>query len=210
MNIISHRGLWNFENEKNKEIAFVNSFNCNFGIETDLRDYKEKLKISHNIADEKSMEADELFKVYSKYNNKLTLALNIKSDGIQNLIRNFIDKYNISNYFLFDMSVPEQYVYIKEGFKVFTRQSDIEKLSVLYEKANGVWLDAFYEEWIDIDIIKYHLNNNKKVCIVSPELHGRQYIDRWKLYKKMLKELRSDDVMLCTDKPVEAREFFYE
>ena len=38
MEIISHRGYWKNVEEKNSSKAFKNSFDLNFGTETDLRD----------------------------------------------------------------------------------------------------------------------------------------------------------------------------
>lgn len=210
MQIICHRGLWNKIEDKNTKEAFENAFSNGYGVETDIREFNGELVISHDIANKESLKADEFFNIYSKYDKNLTLALNVKSDGVQKLIIQLLEKYQIRNYFLFDMSIPEQYVYIKNDFKIFTRHSDIEGECVLYSKANGVWLDAFEEEWIDEKIINYHLSNEKKICIVSPELHGREYLERWNLYKSVDKNLKSNEIILCTDKPIEARKFFYE
>lgn len=210
MKILSHRGIWNKKEEKNTESAFINSFLQGFGIETDIRDFNGELVISHDVANRNSLKANEFFKIYSKYDQKPMLALNVKSDGIQNLLVELIKKYNIDNYFIFDMSIPEQYVYTKENLNIFTRQSDIEKEIVLYEKSCGIWLDSFEDEWIDEKTIEYHVRNNKKVCIVSPELHNRNYRERWEVYKKIDDKFKNSEIFLCTDKAIEARSFFNE
>lgn len=206
MKIISHRGLWNNAEEKNTEAAFVKAFSSGFGVETDIRDFNGELVISHDIASSNSLKAEKFFQIYCKYNKELILALNVKSDGIQKLTMNLLNKYDIKNYFLFDMSVPEQYVYSKNHFIVYTRHSDLEKELVLYDKSAGVWMDEFDNEWIHEEAISYHLKNNKKVCIVSPELHGKDYRNKWSMYKT----IKNDEVILCTDKPIEAVEFFNE
>jgi hypothetical protein len=210
MNIISHRGLWNNKIQKNSLEAFKLSFSEDFGVETDIRDFNGKLVVSHNIADLNCDLLQELFKIYKASDISKPLALNVKADGLQSLVSECLDKYNIDNYFLFDMSIPEQYVYIKQGLKVFSRQSDIEKTIVLYDDVYGVWLDAFIDEWVDEATIKYHINNDKKVCIVSPELHGRKYKERWEMYKNIDNNLKSNQLILCTDYPIEARSFFNE
>lgn len=38
MKILSHRGFWLKNSEKNKQEAFKRSFDANFGLETDIRD----------------------------------------------------------------------------------------------------------------------------------------------------------------------------
>ena len=52
MRIISHRGYWKQEIEKNSDIAFHRSFRLNIGTETDFRDYKGELVISHDVPTE--------------------------------------------------------------------------------------------------------------------------------------------------------------
>lgn len=47
--ILAHRGFWKEETEKNTKIAFERAFNSGFGIETDLRDIKGEIVISHNM-----------------------------------------------------------------------------------------------------------------------------------------------------------------
>lgn len=115
------------------------------------------------------LKLEDFFKLYKKYNTKLPLALNIKADGLQNLLKKLIEKYEITNYFVFDMSVPDALLYIDLNFNVFTRQSEYEKEPSFYDKACGVWMDEFYSHWIDKNIIKKHVDNGKSVCIVSSD-----------------------------------------
>ena len=58
MEILSHRGYWKNEGEKNTKIAFERSFQLGFGTETDIRDYKGELVISHDIADSSCMKLE--------------------------------------------------------------------------------------------------------------------------------------------------------
>ena len=46
------------------------------------------------------------------------------------------------------------------------------------------------------------LNQGKKVCIVSPDLHKREYKSVWEKYKNV------KGIMLCTDYPKEAEVYF--
>jgi len=83
MIIISHRGYWLDETEKNSLAAFNRSFSLGFGTETDVRDWDGKLVISHDPANSESLSLEQLLKLYLQYPSKPTLALNIKADGLQ-------------------------------------------------------------------------------------------------------------------------------
>ncbi|EKK0831083.1 hypothetical protein PKB33_001504 [Campylobacter lari] len=209
MVIISHRGVWNRCSEKNTSRAFRRSFENNFGIETDLRDMLGQIVISHDMSNNSCLTLDNFFALYQSFSNNFPLALNIKADGLQNVLKEFLEKYDVNNYFVFDMSVPDALLYIKAGFNVFTRQSEYEKQPSFYNEACGVWMDEFYEHWINEKTIQEHLENNKKICIVSPELHKKDFKKEWQEYKEISKKLDSgDSLMLCTDYPFQAREFF--
>lgn len=210
MEILAHRGYWKHENEKNTEGALEKALCDGYGIETDLRDYNGKLVISHNIADETAQSLETLLDAYKRIGCRATLALNVKADGIQNLLVQLLEQYGISNYFLFDMSVPELIVNHSMKLKYYTRHSDVEHSCIMYEGADGVWLDSFYDDtWLSSEIVENHKAQGKKVCIVSPELHGREYLEAWNMIKQN-KLHCSDLVQLCTDRPDEARRFFYE
>lgn len=210
MIILSHRGYWKDVSEKNLEIAFERSFSLGFGTETDIRDYKGELVISHDIADEQSLSVSNFFEIYAKYDFSLPLALNIKADGLQTKLKELLDHFNITNYFVFDMSVPDGLGYIKQGINSLTRQSEYEQAPSFYEEAYGVWLDEFKTHWITKEIIENHLKNKKQICIVSPDLHKRNYMNEWIHYKEIEKELDITNLLLCTDNPEKAKEFFYE
>lgn len=207
MEIIAHRGYWKEKEEKNSLESFRRAKACNFGTETDFRDYGRKLKVSHDMPSEESLNAEEFFSLYQ--DTELTLAINIKADGLQSLIKDFVEKYRIKHYFCFDMSVPDTLLYAQERIHFFARESEYEKNLSFYEEAQGVWMDGFHsDDWITEERIQDHLAHHKKVCIVSPELHSREYKKTWEHYKKM-NILDRNDIILCTDYPEEALEYFY-
>lgn len=205
MIILSHRGLWKDDAQKNTLAALELSFSSGFGTETDIRDYQGKLVISHDIADEKSITLDSMLEVYCKYNKNLYLALNVKADGLQDELKKSLQKYQIENYFVFDMSVPEGIKYLKNNFNVFTRESEYERSPSFYDKAQGVWMDCFDGDWINENAIIKNLENNKMVCVVSPDLHKRDYLNVWNNYKKLSQH---NNFFLCTDYPKKAQDFF--
>jgi len=210
MIVLSHRGYWKETIEKNQPIAFNRSFSLGFGTETDIRDYNGNLVISHDIACSKSILVKDFFQLYNSYNLSLPLALNIKADGLQFKLKELLKEYNIKNYFIFDMSVPDGLQYLKTGITLYTRESEYETIPAFYNDAKGIWLDEFKSHWIDKEVIQKHINNTKKLCIVSPDLHNREHKAEWQHYKDIEKELGIDSLMICTDFPEEAKEFFNE
>jgi hypothetical protein len=206
MIIISHRGYWTHKSEKNTNLSFNKSFKLGFGTETDIRDFNGNLVISHDIPNENDILIDDFFKLYTSQSNSL-LALNIKSDGLQSILKNKLEKFNIQNYFVFDMSIPDTIGYINNGIKVFSRQSEFEKTPVFYNLIEGIWLDSFEEEWYDLDLIMNHIKQSKKVAIVSSELHGRDQMGLWEFIKinNLHKEKK---LILCTDFPELASKYF--
>ncbi|MBR5913839.1 MAG: hypothetical protein IKZ58_05715 [Selenomonadaceae bacterium] len=65
MKILCHRGAWSVDVEKNSLSAMKKAVALGYGFESDIRDYRGNLVISHDIADEKSPLAEEVFKVLS-------------------------------------------------------------------------------------------------------------------------------------------------
>ena len=200
ISILAHRGWWEKESEKNCKSAFERAFDNGFGIETDLRDIKGEIVISHNMPSGDEMSFEALLKLLD--GRDLTLALNIKADGMADEIKRLLEKYRINNYFTFDMSIPEMVYQQKCGLKTFTGISDIMPEAVMFEKAEGVWLDSFNSDWFNTQDINKILKRNKQVCIVSPDLHKREYKPVWGKYKEI------GGIMLCTDYPMEAERFF--
>ena len=208
MKIISHRGYWKSLEEKNSKIAFERSFELGFGTETDIRDYKGELVISHDIADSSCMKLEVFLELYIKYNNSnLTLALNIKSDGLQNKLFDQLKEFRIKNFFVFDMSIPDTIGYLKNKTPFFSRQSEYENTPIFYENCSGIWLDTFERNWFDKDLLLNHITNNKKIAIVSSELHGRNSHELWSFIKNNDFH-KSDSIILCTDVPEEAKQYF--
>ena len=209
MNIISHRGYWKLNHEKNTEIAFRRSFELDYGTETDVRDLDGELVVSHDIPTtrNRNMKLSRLFEIYNESSCKKILALNIKSDGLQVGLKKLLEEYSITNYFIFDMAVPDAIISLKERLVCYTRHSEYEPVPSFYQSASGVWLDEFYEDWITLEVLEDHLSQNKPICIVSPELHRRDPLKKWQQYKRLNKDHDLSNVTLCTDFPEKAAEF---
>lgn len=207
MKVLAHRGLWREPRETNTATALKNALTNGFGVETDLRDRQGTLVIAHDPADAAAATADDFFSRYRGMGSGLPLALNIKADGLCSMLRPLLERYAVSNYFCFDMSVPETRAYAREGFRFFTRQSEYEADPALYTQAQGVWMDMFETDWIAPADVERHLVESKAVALVSPELHGRPHILWWERLRSS-HVVADPNVMLCTDHPEEAQKFF--
>lgn len=207
MQILSHRGFWLKPEEKNKRDAFIRSFDAGMGTETDLRDICGKIVISHDMPKGDEISFEEVLQLMNGRN--LPLALNIKADGQAEAIKALLKKYNHTNYFCFDMSIPDMVVQIKSGLNVFGGKSDILAQIVLFDEVSGIWLDSFYSDWFSASDIDELINQGKKVCIVSADLHQRDTKKQWDIIKSC-SSFENDTLLLCTDYPLKAKEFFHD
>lgn len=206
-NIIAHRGFWLEQSEQNTGEAFKRALSSGFGIETDLRDRNESIVISHDMANSACMSFDEFLSICDGYSTKLILAFNIKVDGLQKIL----NKTTITNdHFFFDMSVPDMIGYKKNFLNLYTRYSDIETKPSLYADSKGVWLDNFCDAELDVEALQRFIDDDKKIVLVSPELHKRDECNYWYSLKEYLSlnPQYKPLIGLCTDFPQKARDFF--
>ena len=202
MKIIAHRGLWHDKKDQNTLEAIKRAFDLGFGVEIDVRDSFGQLVVSHDPTENSGhLQLSEVLGLFSHYDS--TLAINIKSDGLIPVIKPALGNINEARYFLFDMSIPETIGYLNSGLRTFMRISEFEEISSLHEKSSGIWLDAFKDDWWTAK--SQVLQSFKAVCVVSPELHGRNEVAGW----SFLREIPLvNDVSLCTDYPEKALGFF--
>lgn len=199
--ILSHRGYWLEQAEKNTRAAFVRSFDAGFGTETDVRDCAGELVISHDPPGGGEMLFADFLALHGK--SALPLAINIKSDGLALALRAAME--GVPNWFAFDASVPDLRTHLDAGNPMLTRMSEVEQTPAYVEHCAGVWLDAFEEDWFGKALIEEMLGSGKWVFVVSPELHRRDPAQGWAL----LEDFRTHEkLVLCTDRPMLARAHF--
>lgn len=208
MKILAHRGYWKAPNERNSLSAIRSALGRGYGFESDVRDYAGRLVMSHDIADASSPDAEEVFRMLAEYGDRYCFAVNVKADGLKGLLAEQVARYGIRNYFLFDMSVPQMVEYAEKGLRFFTRQSEYETVPALYGASAGVWMDGFEgTDWITADLLNRHTDAGKEVCLVSPDLHDRtDYTRFWGRLADW--DIDFSKVLLCTDHPDEAKDFF--
>lgn len=205
MKILCHRGLWYDKSDQNSLQAFQDALNRGYGIETDIRDQNGELVVSHDIPVGGVLNAREFFSNYAQLNSRAMLALNIKSDGLQDSLEQLLIEFQIKRYFVFDMSIPDSLGYIRRSMPIASRLSEFESPGPLSNKANYVWLDAFESEWYADDLVEKLVEQGKSVVIVSPELHRRSHVALWERLRHLDSKGR---LYLCTDLIKEAEEVF--
>lgn len=214
MQILAHRGFWKAPEEKNSRTALERAFVEGFGVETDIRDQNGKLVISHDPPSGRCIAFRDLVALYRRHDPPGPMALNVKADGLQSLCAATLAKGGVRRdaYFFFDMSIPDALGYARQNLPIYTRESEIEPTPHLLDMAQGIVLDCFHSDWITPAKILHHLQAGRSVMLISPELHGRDPAQAWAAWRE-LTEARVERpagtrLMLCTDRPREAKEVF--
>jgi hypothetical protein len=153
----------------------LKNIDIQFGIELDLRDDHKTSKI---ILSHDPFLDGEYFEDYLKNYNNNTLILNIKSERIEIECLKLIQKYNIKKYFFLDSSFPMIYLLNKDykNNNIACRFSEFEPIENFLNNKNMysyIWIDCFNKFPLTNKIYNLIRNNNKKICIVSPELQKK-------------------------------------
>lgn len=205
LELLAHRGYWLAPDERNELAAFQRAFAHGWGAEIDVRDLDGELVVSHDVPRSGALPFSMVLDAHAGGPGKL--AINIKSDGLQEPLAAALAGADPDGWFIFDMSVPDALVSLKRRLPVFTRHSDEESVPAVYGDSVGVWLDDFHGGFVTEERIAAHLAAGKRVAVVSPELHGRDHVSAWERWRTWA-VWREPGVLLCTDHPAEAREVF--
>lgn len=152
------------------------------------------------------------FEDYKEVFEPELLAINIKEDGLIPLITEKLRDH--SNFYFFDMSIPETIKAVRDGYPVAFRISDVETITpfkvhwlplINKNVKLAFWCDCFNKNFEgqlkQLEKLKLIFNStdfpNTKFFVVSPDLHKcevtKNYIDKLKSF--------GDDVYICTGKP---------
>jgi hypothetical protein len=181
----------------------LNTIDKQFGVEIDIRNNNNNIILSHDPFNEQQHNID-LFKNYlKKYNNtvcsldhsiesyngpqgwearegsRAPLILNIKSERLELKCIELLEKYNITNYFFLDSSIPMIYLLYHKynNNNIACRLSEYEPIEFYYNIKNMtkyIWVDCFSKFILTKEYYDIFINDNKKICIVSPELQNQK------------------------------------
>lgn len=166
-----------------------------YGVELDLRDSGQKIILQHEPFTD-----GESFEEYLKEYHHGMMILNVKSERIEYKVLELIKQYGVEDYFFLDSSFPMiNTLSLGNEKKCALRFSEYEGLDTIYNmkgKCDWVWVDCFTKLPITKKIESELKSIGYKLCLVSPELQGRQ--DDIAEYKEYLKNENIDFDAICT------------
>tara|TARA_B110000503_G_C7152301_1_gene415755 strand:- start:837 stop:1421 length:585 start_codon:yes stop_codon:yes gene_type:complete len=183
----------------NKTIDLKNT-DSNLGIEVDIRSNGKNLIIHHD-----PFEKGEYFQEWLVHYKHKMLILNVKEEGLEELLIKLMEKAKIEDYFFLDQSFPFLLRYSKKSKgRSAIRFSEFESIQTVYKLntiCNWVWIDCFSK----IPITRKQFNKlkelNFRICIVSPELQGKNPNIEILKMKNLLKKKMIYPDAVCTKYP---------
>ncbi len=188
------------------------SLSKEYGAEIDIRYHNDELVLHHdpfNHHEDRSLLTLEEF--LSNWRNNKTLIFNIKSEGIENECIELANKYNIKKWFFLDLSMPYFVKYVNilrmaenKGFNKdnlavrFSDDEPIEYCTHFLGEVSWVWIDYFHSHPLNNRTYETLKNYKAKICLVSPELQGKDPSEILEL-RKDFKDFKIDAV--CTKYP---------
>lgn len=163
MEIIAHR---------RNTIALLEATPTVCGVEVDIRSYGSDLIINHD-----PYLPGESFEDWLNNYRHGTLILNVKEEGLEDRLISLMKAKKIDNYFFLDQSFPFLIKWAIVGLRnCAVRVSEYESIDTalsLAGKIDWIWLDCFTKFPIDHEGAAVLKRNGFKLCLVSPELQGR-------------------------------------
>jgi hypothetical protein len=177
------------------ELAMLKELPMQYGCEIDLRDRGERLILQHDPFKD-GEDAEPFFAAYKHG----TLILNVKSERIEERVTALLRKYDISDYFFLDSSLPMIVLLSKGGERnIALRYSEYETIGTVLNfsgKVDWVWVDCFTRLSLDRSDYDRLRQAGFKLCLVSPELQGRP--EDIAAYKKQLSDDGIEFDAICT------------
>ncbi|MDC0345974.1 hypothetical protein OAM99_04805 [Planktomarina sp.] len=191
MEIISHRI---------NTIAQLKATNPNYGVEVDIRSDRQNLIVHHD-----PFSNGELFNTWLESYQHGTLILNVKEEALESYLIDLMSEREITNYFFLDQTFPFLIKWSAASKqRCAVRVSEFESIDTamaLKGMARWIWVDCFTKfplNKCDTDDLK---KAGFKLCLVSPELQGRDPDIEISALVKMLTKNEIDFDAVCTKRP---------
>lgn len=167
-----------------------------YGVELDLRDNLEgNVYIAHN-----PFEQGEDFEQYLKQYHHKTMILNIKSERIELKVMELLKQYCVRDFFFLDSSFPMIYQLVSMNEqRIALRYSEFEGMDTIRNmrgRVQWIWVDCFTKLPITHQSFRELKDMGYKLCLVSPELQGRE--KDIEVYGKYLKNEGITMDAICT------------
>lgn len=171
-----------------------------YGVEVDIRSYGDKLIIHHEPFVE-----GESFEAWLAAYRHGTLILNVKEEGLEARLIALMQRFGIENYFFLDQSFPFLIKAAKSGeHRCAVRVSEFESIQTaltLAGKVGWVWVDCFTHFPLSHEDAEVLQEAGFKLCLVSPELHGRDAALEIQQFAHLLSERNIKADAVCTKRP---------
>lgn len=165
-----------------------------FGVEADVRCQGDDLILHHDPL----KDGENLEDFLAAYSHRFCI-FDIKSEGIEKRVIELAADAGVEDYYLLNVNFPVIVKLAKTGFSKmsipFSEFQSIETCLNMKGKVDFVWVESFNSLALTKDVHD-KLAKHFKLSLVSPELYGRQEIER---YRQLLKGMKIHDV--CTDFP---------
>ncbi|MCX8956441.1 phosphatidylinositol-specific phospholipase C/glycerophosphodiester phosphodiesterase family protein [Erwinia psidii] len=163
MNLIAHR---------RNTISELISTDRKYGVEVDIRSHGQQMIIGHD-----PFASGALFDEWIDAYQHGTLILNVKEEGLEARLIALMAEKGIDDYFFLDQSFPFLVKWSNLGeSRCAVRVSEFESVETaltLAGKVNWVWVDCFTQFPLSEEDARRLKDAGFKLCIVSPELQGR-------------------------------------
>ncbi len=185
---------------RRNSVAELNATPVGYGVEVDIRSSGNQLIISHD-----PFIAGESFEEWLEAYKHGTLILNVKEEGLEDRLISLMDRAAIENYFFLDQSFPYLIKYSKMGVhRCAVRVSEFESINTaltLAGKVDWVWVDCFTQFPLTHDDAKTLRAAGFKLCLVSPELQGRDAQIEITQTVQILEDRNIQVQAVCTKRP---------
>lgn len=143
-----------------------------YGVEIDLRSAGDALVLHHD-----PFAAGESFRRWLDAYRHGTLILNVKEDGLELRVTALMREREIEDYFFLDQAFPSLVHCARTGERrCAIRVSEFESVATaltLAGQIDWVWVDCFTRFPLALEEAQQLAAAGFKLCIVSPELQGR-------------------------------------
>lgn len=191
MKIISHR---------RNTVPELLATDSKYGIEVDIRSEGDRLIIHHDPC-----AAGESFDEWINAYRHGTLILNVKEEGLESRLIALMQSKGIADYFFLDQSFPFLVKWSKAGeHRCAVRVSEFESIETaltLAGKVDWVWVDCFTHFPLNEQDARRLKDAGFKLCLVSPELQGREANVEIPQMASLLKERNITADAVCTKRP---------
>ncbi|HKJ62676.1 MAG TPA: phosphatidylinositol-specific phospholipase C/glycerophosphodiester phosphodiesterase family protein [Hyphomicrobiales bacterium] len=171
-----------------------------YGVEVDIRSQGDRLIIHHDPFAE-----GESFDDWVASYRHGTLILNVKEEGLEGRLIDLMADHDISDYFFLDQSFPFLVKWARAGERrCAVRVSEFESIETamtLAGKIDWVWVDCFTRFPLSAADAARLEDAGFKLCLVSPELQGRDPDTEIPILAALLTERGIKADAVCTKQP---------